>query len=257
MKLALNCPTSMLESIQPFGDIDWIYANRYLKDETYADYYRHTGNLYKFIEAGTCETGEPSVTIGDLRKVQEELGAGVIVAPDYPHDMQRTIQMYNECLKIKVGDRNIDSGEVVAVLQGATFEEILNLIEIYSMGKSVIAVPYSLKVDSQGRAMTTEWMALTRVAIILSIPADKPVHLLGFASETEFQFYRNRPNVVSINTGVPILQGIKEQDIDPESFHEKKIPTLNQLDEMKLTNEHWGAVTRNIAILRKYINLVG
>lgn len=115
--------------------------------------------------------------------------------------------------------------------------------------KGVVAVPYAVgsKLDNP------PWlMGLRRALVVSNVPQDRRVHLLGFTCVEEFQWYRDKPNVVTIDTGIPILLGLQNKGIE-DGLESKEEPTWKELQKYELTQEHWSAVCRNIALLRKYL----
>jgi len=238
MKLALEARTDMLEMVQPFADFDWILAHKVLEDEGYAKFYKESDKP-RFIDNSVNEIGEP-VSIEDMKKVWGVLGGGYIVAPDWIGDATKTVEAYGKCVE-EFGEEN-----VVGVLQGGTFQEALGCLNVF---RGMVAVPY----DIGSKKKDPPWlMALRRILVVSNIPSDRYIHLLGFTSIDELWWYTNRPNVVSIDTGIPILLGLQGLDIlDP--LEGKEEPTYNRMDKLELTQDGWTAICRNIALLRRYL----
>ena len=88
MKLALECRTDMLEMVQPFSDLDFILAHKALEDEAYLAFYKDSDNPVKILDNSVNELGEP-MSIDDLIRAFEEVGAGFLVAPDYIGDAEK------------------------------------------------------------------------------------------------------------------------------------------------------------------------
>ena len=236
MKLALECSTNLLELVQPLADFDWILAHKYLEDEDYASYYKESTQI-KFIDNSVNEVGEP-VSIEDMKKIHSEIG-GYVVSPDWIGNLGKTLEVYKECVKI-FGEQ-----VTVGVLQGATFE-CLSLLNEY---KGIVAVPYDIgssKKDLPGI------MALRRALVISNIPQDRVVHLLGLNTLDEFSWYRGRGNVMTIDTGVPVLLGLRSEDI-LDTLESKEKPTYNQMEGLELTQVAWTGICRNVALLRRYL----
>ena len=240
MKLALECPTAMLEMVQPFGDFSWILGHKVLEDEEYAKFYKNFEG-FKIVDNSVNEVGEP-LTVEDMAKVMEMVGGDLLVSPDWIGDAGKTVAAYGDCIK-KFGKE-----KVIGVVQGATFEEAFKCINYY--GKDTfIAVPFDICSSKKDPPFL---MALRRALAVCGIPSTTRIHLLGFNSLDEFFWYTNKPNVVSIDTGVPVMLGLDGLDIlDP--LESKEDPTLNRMEKTKLTQQGWTAVCRNIALLRKYL----
>jgi len=240
MKLALECPTDLLDLVQPFADFDFVLAKVALEDEKYLSYYKASTNTTKIVDNSVNEEGEPT-SIEDLVTVFEEVGGTLLVAPDWIGNSKKTLEAYQECIG------RVSPEQVIGVVQGSTFEEALSCLGKYS---GLVAVPY----DICSKKTDPPWlMGLRRSLFISNIPGDRPVHLLGFTSLDEFLWYNYRPNVVSIDTGIPIMLGLQEKDILDE-LESKKVPTYNTMKELKLSRKEWTGICRNIALLRKYIS---
>jgi hypothetical protein len=227
----------MLEMVQPFADFDWILADRFLKDEAYAEFYRQSTNL-KVVDNSVTELGEP-MSPEDLLKVVEDAKAQVVVSPDWLNDAKKTVQAYEsfkkECESLPV--------EVAGVLQGSTPEEALGCLMYYDKG--TVLVPYRVGGSEKKDA---DWIkALRRQLVVTHIQHDWRVHLLGFTTLSEFQWYARMPHVVSIDTDVPIRAGLLQVDFD--DFDRTK-----DTSKIALTKDNWAAVCRNIALMRKYTN---
>jgi len=246
MRLALECPVAMLELVQPFGDFDFILAKEALKDEKYMAYYKASTNM-KIVDNSVNEEREPT-SIEDLVKVFVEVGGAYLVSPDWIGDSKKTLDAYRDLItEVSNKGSPIRPEQVVGVVQGNTFEEALSCLERYS---NFMAVPY----DICSSKRDPPWlMGLRRALLISNIPNDRLIHLLGFNSLTEFFWYKGRSNVVSIDTGVPVMLGLQGKDILDE-LESKEAPTYNTMKELKLTQKEWTGICRNIALLRKYIS---
>ena len=233
MKLAMECPTSLLDQIQPFADFDWVLANLMLTDETYAAYYRESTNL-KFLDNGVTETGEP-VELDQIAEIAEDIKATYIVARDWIGDYQKTIEGYYESIK------KLPKEKVVGVLQGSTPLEALKCLQHYTLN-NIVLVPYH--VGGSDRRKDSWLMALKRALVVSNIPSDRGIHLLGFTTLEELEWYVARPNVLSMDTDVPVKAGLAVQDIDDFDRGAK-------VDSAKWDKSTAYAVARNIALLRK------
>lgn len=241
MKLALECRTDMLEMVQPFADFDFILAHKVLEDEAYANYYKESDNL-KFVDNSVNELKEP-LSLDQMKEAFDKVGGTYVVAPDYIGDADKTITIYNECIK------KFPKEGVVGVIQGPTFKDAFKCLEIY--GKGLITIPFDL-CSEKG---TPPWLMGMRRALFTShIPyiEGRFIHLLGFTSLDELFWYQNNPLVMSIDTGVPILLGMQGLDIlDP--LESKDEATFPQMEKIELTQQGWTGIIRNIALLRKYL----
>ena len=248
MRLALECPTRMLEQIQPFADFDWVLADRMLKEPEYAKYYAETGKV-KFLDNSVNELGEP-LDLEQMAKAREMLGPSTcyIVSPDWLGDSRKTLEAYASALKL------FPPQFVVPVLQGASFEEVLDCLGAYMSvvaqgARIILSIPYDIASE---RTDPPELMSLRRALVVSQLPKEVSVHLLGFTSLNEFIWYKDRHNVLSIDTGLPILLGLQGKGIE-EPILDKSVPTLNQMDTLELNAKGWTSVCRNIALFRTFL----
>jgi hypothetical protein len=79
------------------------------------------------------------------------------------------------------------------------------------------------------------------------------VILLGMSSMAELKYYSGNNSNLVLVTGAPILLGLKGKDI-LDTFEVSKDISTTQMGDMKLTQEAFGIICRNIALLRKEMN---
>jgi len=240
MRVAFECPTDLLEVVQPFADFDWILADRFLEDEKYAQYYTQSTN-FKVVDNSVTEKGEP-LDPAKLIEVVEAVKADAVVSPDWINDFQRTVEAY---LQFKETKFNLETQPIIAgVLQGSTPEEALQCLPYYDA--QLVLVPYRVGGSEKN---TPNWIkALKRVLVVKHINTNTNVHLLGFTTTDEFRWYAGMKNVVSIDTDVPIKAGLAKVDIDDfdRSSDEPKVV---------LNKDTWAGICRNIALFRKETNV--
>lgn len=233
MKLALECPTNLLDQVQPFADFDWVLANLMLTDEVYAAYYRESTNI-KFLDNGVTETGEP-VELAQIAEIAKDIKATYIVARDWIGNSEKTIAGYYESLKA------LPNEKVVGVLQGSTPLEALGCLPHY-VHNNLVLVPYH--VGGSDRKKDPWLMALKRALVVSNIPSDRDIHLLGFTTLGELDWYADRTNILSLDTDVPVKAGLLVQDVD--DFDRSQV-----VKDPKWEKATAYAVARNIALLRK------
>lgn len=241
MKLALECRTDMLDMVQPFADFDFILAHKVLEDEAYAKHYQESDKL-KIVDNSVNELREP-LTLDQVVEVFEKVGGSYLISPDYIDDGNKTIEAYLECIK------KVPKEKVLGVVHGPTFQDASRCAAVYGTG--LIVVPFDL--CSQLR--DPPWlMGLRRALFISNVPymEGRSIHLLGFTSIEEFDWYQSNPMVVSIDTGAPILLGLNGLDI-LEPLASKEEATFPQMEKIELTQNGWTGVIRNIALLRKHL----
>jgi len=209
------------------------------EDAEYANHYRGS-TKNKVVDNSVNELGEP-LSVQDMKIAFDEIGGTMMISPDWIGDAKQTYEAYKESIDYFGPKR------VIGVLQGETFDEVLSGLNVY---EGPVAIPY----DIMSQKTDPPWlMALRRVIVVAYIPVDRPVHLLGFTSLDEFDYYKSLPNITGIDTGAPVLLGLLGKDIlDP--LESKAEPTFNLMADKNLTQEQWVGIIRNIAILRRYIS---
>lgn len=248
MRLALECPANLVDKIQPFSDFAWLSAVEVLRSSEYSGYYKQYRG-FKVLDNGVNEEGSP-LSLDNLEKAANLVGAHMVVAPDWIGDFSKTLESLQDTLK-KFGPER-----VVPVIQASSFTEagafsshIRNMVA-NKTSVPFVAVPYRICEESGD---TPETLALKRALVVTNMLDGVNVHLLGFLSLGEFYWYGdNKPNVISIDTGIPVLLGLLGQDIlDP--LQDKKTPTLKKMEKVELTSSSWTAICRNIALFRRYL----
>ena len=244
MKLALESTTKLLGNVQGFGDFDWISFPRASKDKECLDFYQQSTQP-RVLNLGDGISGPD---IKQVKEACEVLGNPLIISPDFVGEQVKTIEAYNMYCQ-EYGVEN-----VIGVLQGASYKEVLGCLAYY---KGQVAVPFNIgSADDTPNSL----MALRRALIVSNIPADRFVHLLGFTTLDELEWYETKPNVLSINTGYPVMLGMKSEDIlDIDKECNKAESTLEIMEQIEASNKElsqtqWTAVVRNIALLRRYLS---
>lgn len=246
MKLALECPTSMLGVIQPLADFDWILAHLVLSDPDYAEYYKQSGR-FKVLDNSVNELLEP-LSIGEIAAAAKCVHPDLVVAPDYLGDKEKTLE------SLEMAIITFSKESIMPVVQGSDLDEVLSLLgEILNLGFERIAVPYDIL---SSRESSSVIMASNRTKVVHLIESRVPIgfgiHLLGMTTLPELLCY-NSGWVKSIDTGVPVLLGSKGYAIDKASIDKSK-PTMSQMGELHLETAYLGSIYYNIAYLRKVLN---
>jgi len=250
MKLALECPTRMLNMVQPFADFDFLLAHKVLKEADYLEYYKKSSNV-QILDNSVNELGQP-MTTEEIKQAYEALEnpRAFVVAPDFIGNVTKTLEAFKTFAEAFPLDR------IIPVVQGKDLIEAIACtqlyINIYNENKVNLrlSIPYdigSLKTDP------VTVMAVRRALFInAAVPETVSVHLLGFTCIDEFTWYHHKKNVETIDTGAPILLGLQEADI-LEPIKDKSQPTLNLMEGLEMKPKTWAAICRNLALMRKYM----
>jgi len=249
MKLALECPTAMLNDIQPLADFDWILAHKVLEDKEYREYYSKS-RRFKVLDNSVNELLEP-VDFNSLSLASGWIEPNLIVAPDFLGDHIQTRAALNEAIRIFGIDR------VFPVVQGATMVSIIDFFDyILHLGFKRVAVPYDLL---SSRKDSPVIMANNRLkvvnSIITKVPIGFEIHLLGMTTIEELENH-NKGWVKSIDTGVPVMLGLRGRRLDTYRLVDKKKPTMSIMECTTSGNPEYSrqSIYYNIAYLRKLLN---
>ena len=248
MKIALECPTSLLGDIQPLADFDWILAHLVLQDKKYAEFYTKS-KRFKVLDNSVNELLEPC-SFEDLSRAAEVVEPNLVVSPDFLGNYSMTKQALGESIKVFGLER------VYPVVQGDSASSAFECLDyILSLGFDRVAVPYDILSD---RSAEPEHMAGRRLGIVSGIihkvPIGFHIHLLGFNTIEELELH-NRGWVRSVDTGVPIMMGLQGKRLDLDRLLDKKEPTLDRMKASWVDRERdLGKAYYNIAYLRKITN---
>ena len=250
MRLAFECPTNLLKSVQPLADFDCILTHLVLTDKEYAEYYEKS-TRFKILDNSVNEIGTPT-SIKEIAEAASIVKPNLIVPPDYLNDHYSTIKDYFKCCSI------FGKEKLLPVVQGSTPLYIDNCIDTYRReGSSYFAIPYTILTSG----VSTEEMASTRGRAIkrlaISSSNDK-FHLLGMTTLQELDYYRvNNYPIVSLDTGYPIANGLHGRKFGEDTLLSKDKPTLDHMKK-PMSGEYpeidYESVYYNIAYLRRLVN---
>ena len=252
MQLALECPTPLLSEIQPLADFDFCLSHLVLKDEEYANYYRKS-NRVKILDNSTNELLSP-LSLEEIKQAADIVKPNFVVAPDFLGDGVTTIESLKKALHYW------DQSMLIPVIQGSTIQEVINCLkEIVRLNFCArLAVPFDILTN---RSASLEDMAKGRRMVIHMLdmsytqyPIDS-IHLLGVTTLEELKSYDTYPQVESVDTGSPVLHGLKGLRYGRDRLLDKSTPTMNRMPNnyiLGLENIYY-----NISYLRKYTSGAG
>ena len=246
MKLALECPVELLKDMQPLADFDWILAHLVLSDGKYAAYYANS-TRFKVLDNSANELLQPC-SLSDIKKAVGIVKPDLIVPPDYLGDSSLTERSLEEAIGM------FGEEKLLPCVQGSELKYVLECAEyIRKLGFDRVAVPYDITCS---RGSLLEEMARRRqVAAGLLTDGFKDIHLLGMTTLKELESYKSMPQVVSIDTGSPILHGLLGLKFGLDGLLPKATSTMSWMGLLKKgITEALGSVFYNISYLRRIIN---
>lgn len=245
MKLALECPSNLLKDVQPLADFDFILAHLVLTDHTYSNWYKKS-KRFKILDNSCNEMLKPC-TLTELRDAANKVEPNLVVAPDYLGDCKKTL------FYLKGAIKKFGLEKIMPVVQGSDLVEVEECTRgIKDWGLTTLAVPYDIL---SSRADSLEVMAENRLRVVNVIinraPIGFTIHLLGMTTLEELT-YHNRGWVTSVDTGSPVMHGMRKIVFGKDALLPKREPTM----DMMPVDGHASlkSIYYNVAYLRKVLN---
>jgi hypothetical protein len=236
IKIAHESPTDLFSYVQSRTDYDYCLVHLLEENEAYKEAFIQACKEREVIlDNSIFELGEAF----DMKKFFEwnnMLRPTWYIIPDALEDAKTTIfnaYVWNQF------HRPTAKGKSIAVVQGKTYEEIVECYQILDDKLDVdmiaISFDYSLyeeMVPHPNKLMS--WM-LGRVALLGRLEKDnvinkqKPHHLLGCALPQEGQFYRGYDWIYSMDTSNPVVHTYKSIQYPAEGLQTKESQKLYEL----------------------------
>ena len=244
MRLALECPTELLSDIQPLADFDFILCHLVLQDEEYANYYKRSTRL-KILDNSTNELLHPC-SLDEIKRAADIVQPDYVVSPDFLGDHFSTEKGLDDTIKL------FGKEKVLPVVQGSELKYVLECAEYITKKRLYrVAVPYDLTCS---RKDSLEKMADARREVVEKLlQLDfQWIHLLGMTTLEELENYNNWDIVGTIDTGSPVMHGMRRKKFGVDNLLPKDKPTLTQMGRFYPTTR--STIYYNIAYLRKVLN---
>ena len=236
IKIAHESPTDLFSYVQSRTDYDYCLVHLLEENEAYKEaFIKACKEREVILDNSIFELGEAF----DMKKFFEwnnKLEPTWYIIPDALEDAKTTIfnaYVWNQF------HRPTAKGKSIAVVQGKTYEEIVECYQILDDKLDVdmiaISFDYSLyeeMVPHPNKLMS--WM-LGRVALLGRLEKDnvinkqKPHHLLGCALPQEGQFYRGYDWIYSMDTSNPVVHTYKGIQYPAEGLQIKESQKLYEL----------------------------
>ena len=231
MNLGLDCPAlKLFSAIQPFADYDYIIASRVLKDKKYEAFFAERKSRFKILDVRDT----PSVS--DARDAFDRVSASAILVP---LDNRQQHDGCSEALGVE---------SVITIINASDYRDFYAQVGIVG---GAVAIPHDI---CSPKDTSPIFMELRRALLVVNLPSDRLVHLLGMTTVHELPWYSGKPNILSISTSVPVVLGLQGKDIlDVSLSVEGGVEIEGEKALGDLTNERWAALCRNIALLRKFM----
>jgi len=241
LKLALECPISMMDRLQPYGDFDFMLTHLF-KSKEYKDFYVRSSR-FKILDNSTNELGEPC-SEEEILKVAEIVNPNFICPPDYLGDQDRTLEALESM------EKSCPVSCILPIVQGSDINSVLYAAHVLkSKGYSKVAVPYDI---TGNRSLELHELASLRVKIVWNLAKMFDwIHLLGLTDPHELISYRDLSCVRSLDTGSPITNGLKGLRYGKDSPLTKK--EMLDFGSLELNPYTERAVLHNLNCVRKFM----
>jgi len=244
MKLALECPISIMDWVQPYGDFDFVLTHL-MADFDYRNYYLKS-DRFKILDNSTNELGEPC-SIDEILHAADLILPDFICPPDFLGDAKKTMEALDE-----MSERIPDSASLLPILQsnGDDYHSITEFTKfLKSRNFDCIAVPYDIM---KNRDYSVRELGSARYEIVSYLVRDFDwIHLLGLTDPNELSNYRSFDNVRSIDTGAPITNGLSGRRYGTDEPMSKKHMLNFDSDAPDLFQEK--CILHNLAYLRQLL----
>jgi len=191
MICSVELPVKYLNYSKYF-DFDFIIASTCLAYPEYLEYFMEVKNIaprFTILDNGAFEKGE-AITDENYIKLARKLHPDVLIVPDvYKNNAATGCRAINFFSMWQ--NNSIDGVELMGVLQGDSWDELVSAYEIlYSSKCKYVGLPYATGID--------------RYQFLKAHPEISNVHILGAPTLTEIYGLSLLPNVVSIDSSLPV-----------------------------------------------------
>jgi len=192
MICSVELPVKYLKEYSKHFDFDFIIASTCLKHPEYMEYFmsmKDKNPRFTILDNGAFETGE-AIEDAEYIELARKLQPDVLVVPDVYKDNAAT--GHRAINFFRVWENNpIEGVDLMGVLQGASWDVLVSIYKIiYESTCKYIGLPYATGID--------------RYQFLKAHPEIDNVHILGVPTLTEIYGLDLLPNVVSIDSSLPV-----------------------------------------------------
>ena len=262
MQVSHESPLALLDWSRSYNDYDYALVHLFDKYPDYLKFFQDSKKIGRKVLLDN--------SMFELRKAFDadkfaqwilKLKPDEYIVPDVFSDSEATIASFESWKKNHPGIPGI----AIGVVQGKTYQEIVNCYRYMSMYADKIAFsfecPYFRTIGYSPKSDATEWelLASGRIFLIKDLVEDriwnldKPHHLLGCAIPQEFRFYREFINnlIESIDTSNPVVAGMHGVRYNEGGLRDKITAKLADMLEHPVTDKNWEDIRYNLTAFRK------
>jgi len=215
MRIAHEAPLSIIRKVQEVTDYDYALVHLFDESEEYYSFFEDalSKGRYVILDNSIFELG----TAFDISKFAEyvnKLKTSAYIVPDALEDKDKTIANF----ELWMNNYNDLPGKKIGVVQGKTYQEIIEFYQYMREYADVIAISFDYSYyEQQFPNETTKYHAWMkgRQNMLLDMYEDgildttKPHHLLGAGLPQEFAIYKHWHWIDTIDTSNPVVHGMK------------------------------------------------
>lgn len=253
VKIYHEAPLSIFEKVQEVTDGDYALVHLLPDNDGYASKFngrkRDSGRPI-ILDNSAFELGK-SFDAGEFAAWVDFLDPDIYVVPDTIGDMEETVASFKQFTE----KYHYLKGQKMGVLQAtSTTQGIRCFNELVEAGADIIGIPFMLGKDWSGVPTPFE-LSLYRTQMIDLIEkncSDTPIHLLGVGLPQEGLCYKEKPQVVSVDTSNPVIHGYHLVNYTDRGLT-FKIPTLlADLIDVELTRQQELVILNNISKFKEF-----
>ena len=251
IKISHESPISLLELSKKYNDYDYALVHLFDKYPKYLKFFEESiKSRIMYLDNSIFELGE-AFDIGGFKEWCNHFcdineGNFYYIVPDVLEDCEKTIQNFDN---FKFG-----RGHRIGVCQGKTKSETLECFDYLKDKCDIVAISfdYSWFGDNETPLVIRMW---NRVQFIRSLKYkgllnNVKLHLLGCYLPQEFKYYKDIPEIVSLDTSNPVVHGLKKISYTVDGLISKESQKLVDLIE---SEEIPIQVFQNIQMFRGFV----
>ena len=266
MKIAHECPTSLLLDSREFNDYDYALVHLFeeLPEADYYNYFVESLALgrHVILDNSIFELGEAF----DHKKFAfwvSRLQPTEYIIPDALENCDQTIQNARDWF---AGPHMAvpETSKTIGVVQGKSYDELVKCYNFMNAHVDKIAFSFDYSYYAEVCPHPNKWFAfaLGRASVLSRMVKEgiintaKPHHLLGCGLPLEFFFYRDSEFdwIETIDTSNPIVHGMLGIKYEPAGLRQKQsIKMAEMITAERPDDKTLQRIEHNINLFRSYV----
>ena len=260
MKVSHEVPIAYLLASQWFNDYDYLLPHLYDKYPEYKEYfYKNRSIRYIVMDNSLHELGVP-YSKGRLLSIIEEVQPNEFIVPDEWENAIYSMRNAKEWSYIELPE-NVKK---VAVVQGKSFAEIIKCYQTYKwLGYTKIAFSYGANYYKEmfphpnvniSKALGRQLVIVKMIEMGMIGETDE-IHLLGCSIPQEFLYYKEIPQIKTIDTSNPIMAAYDGVEYNNWGLLEKPKTKIDDVINDEANSVIYERIIHNVETFKKINNL--